>query len=317
MGDMAASHVTPVDHIYITHDAADQPGHGYIVRMPADGIVVNVDRMPNPNRPDYRIVIAHTCTLFTTFIHTGRPVEDLMAKVGELDLGANWYGAHFIKAGQKLADASTNTMDFMVHDAEVTLPGFVDPDSYDQEPWKIHTLDPFDFYEEPLRSQVLAFNPRTTEPVGGKIDYDIDGRLVGNWFVEDTNGYGGDGRMNYWETHLAIAYDYIDPSLLIVSLGDDFGIPEDACGVCAGAYAVRGNTPDPATVGMDSGLIKYELVGRIRPARGAPMFNDESNSIGVLIAEMLTDRTVRIEVVPGVSPASVSGFSNAAVVYGR
>ena len=317
MGAMSGSHVTPVDHIYITHDSANIPGHGYEVVMPADGIVVNVGRMPNPNRPDYRIVIAHTCTLFTTFIHTGTPVADLMARVGELDLGKSWYGAHAIAAGEKLADAQENTMDFMVHDAEVTLPGFVVPDSYANEAWKIHTLDPFDFYDEPLRSEVLAFNPRTAEPVGGKIDYDIDGRLVGNWFVDGTNGYSGDGRQNYWETHLAIAYDYINPSVLLVSIGADFGIPADACNVCAGAYGIKGNTPDPATIGPADGLVKYELVGRIRPAPGEAMFNDETESIGVMLAEMLEDRTLRFEVIPGVMPGNVAGFTDAALIYTR
>ena len=317
MGDMSGSHVTPVDHIYITHDSADVPGHGYEVVMPADGVVVSVGRMPNPNRPDYRIVIAHTCTLFTTFIHVGSPVEELMAKVGELELGSSWYGAHAIQAGQKLADASTNTMDFMVHDAEVTLPGFVSPALYENEPWKIHTLDPFDFYDEPLRSAVLAFNPRTAEPVGGKIDYDIDGRLVGNWFVEDTNGYTSDGRLNYWETHLAIAYDYIDPSMPLVSIGADFGIPDNACNVCAGAFAIKGNALDPATISTSDGLVKYELVGRIRPFPGAPMFNDESNSIGVMLVEMLDDRTLRFEVIPGVLPESLTDFTDAALIYTR
>lgn len=270
MGDMSGGHVTPVDHIYIPHDSPDVPGHGYVVWMPADGIVVQVDRMPNANRPDYRIVIAYSCRIFTTFIHTGDPNTELMALTGELELGANWHGVFPIKARDVLANASTNTMDFMVHDEEVILPGFIVPESYEGEGWKIHTLDPFDFYDEPLRSQVLVFNQRTAEPVGGKIDYDIDGRIVGNWFIEGTGGYsnGGavlDGYENYWETHLAIAYHYIDPTTLIISIGADVGIPDDACNVCAGAYGIKGNAPDPATVGVSDGLVKYELIGRIRP----------------------------------------------------
>jgi hypothetical protein len=322
MGAMAGSHVTPVDHIYITHDRPDEPGHGYVVVMPAGGIVIEVGRMPNPDRPDYRIVIAHTCRIFTTFIHTGEPVAELKALIGELDLGANWYGAFPIDAGDVLADASTNTMDFMVHDQEVTLPGFIVPETYIGEPWKVHTVDPFDFYDEPLRSQVLAFNPRTAEPVGGKIDYDVDGRLVGNWFVEGTGGYGnggnvGPGYVNYWDTHLAIAYHYIDPSTLIVSIGADTGIPKDACRVCAGAYGIKGNSPDPANIGVSDGMVKYELIGRIRLEPGAPAFNDEANSVGVFLAEMIDDRSVRIEVFPGVLPSAVQGFTDEAVVYTR
>ncbi|MCH8818271.1 MAG: hypothetical protein IIC92_11140 [Chloroflexi bacterium] len=316
MGLMAASHVTPVDHIYIFHDSFNEPGHGYVVRAPAGGNIVEVQRMPVPDRPDYRMVIAHTCTLFTTFIHTGELVPELRAVTGELKLGESWSGAFAIEAGQIVAGASSYSLDFMVHDQEITLPGFIIPDSYASEPWKIHTLDPFDFYDEPLRSQALAFNPRTAEPRGGKIDYDIDGRLVGNWFVEGTGGYGN-GRPNYWETHLAIAYDHYDPSVVVVSIGADTGIPEEVCNVCQGAYGVKNNTPDPATVGVSDGLVKYELIGRVRPEPGAPLFNDENNSIGVFLAEMIDDRSVRIEVFPGVGVASVTGFTSAAVVYTR
>ncbi|MCH8908147.1 MAG: hypothetical protein IH840_13745 [Candidatus Heimdallarchaeota archaeon] len=31
---------------------------------------------------------------------------------------------------------------------------------------------------------MLEKNPRTVEPFGGKIDYDIDGRLIGNWYLQ-------------------------------------------------------------------------------------------------------------------------------------
>ena len=63
MGAMSGSHVTPVNHIYITHDSTDLPGHGYVVRMPADRIAVEVGLMLNASRPDCRIVIAHTCRI--------------------------------------------------------------------------------------------------------------------------------------------------------------------------------------------------------------------------------------------------------------
>ena len=126
-----------------------------------------------------------------------------------------------------------------------------------------------------------------------------------------------DGYENYWETHLAIAYHYIDPTTLIISIGADVGIPDDACNVCAGAYGIKGNAPDPATVGVSDGLVKYELIGRIRPEPGAPTFNDESNSIGVFLVEMIDDKSIRVEAFPCVLPAGVSGFTDAAVVYTR
>ncbi|MFC1944114.1 hypothetical protein ACFLX5_01230 [Chloroflexota bacterium] len=37
----------------------------------------------------------------------------------------------------------------------------------------------------------MTKNIRQVEPPGGKIDHDVYGRLIGNWFVKGTNGYQG------------------------------------------------------------------------------------------------------------------------------
>ena len=77
-----------------------------------------------------------------------------------------------------------------------------------------------------VRTQLLARNRRTKKPFGGKIDYDIDGMLVGSWYRKGTGGYAGsDRRWDYWVGHLAFAYHNIDPTLVIVSLGDVEGRP--------------------------------------------------------------------------------------------
>jgi len=61
----------------------------------------------------------------------------------------------------------------------VKLKGFVVPEQFNhRDPHKTHVVDPFDYLDEPLRSRLLAVNPRKTKPLGGKIDYDVDGRLA-------------------------------------------------------------------------------------------------------------------------------------------
>jgi len=73
-----------------------------------------------------------------------------------------------------------------------------------------------------LRSQLLAKNKRKSAPLGGKIDFDVDGTASGNWFLLGTNGYGGltgEGGGNYWAGHLALARGNIDPALLVISMG--------------------------------------------------------------------------------------------------
>ena len=208
---------------------------------------------------------------------------------------------------------------------EVTLKGFIDPENYIFEPWKIHTADMFEHFAEPVRSQLLDKNIRQKEPRGGKIDYDIDGRLVGNWFVENSNGYMGiteqQGDYGYWNTHLAFAYDGLDPSLIIISMGNFNGE--------ATQFAVAGNKPDPADVSMANGLVKYELVpwqyiaedgkewDRQNFAKIAGARRYDENVAGVALVQMLEDRKIRFEAFPGKKASEIADFTGKAKIYER
>ena len=94
----------------------------------------------------------------------------------------------------------------------------------------------------------MAKSPRTAEPRGGRIDYDIDGRLVGSWFLEGTVDYSGGSTPTicgnrpcpYWTGHLSIAYDHIDPEQIRISIGADVGIGEEQCRECDSVYGVLG-----------------------------------------------------------------------------
>ena len=81
-----------------------------------------------------------------------------------------------IEAGQLIGTAGGG-FDFSVHDTKEYL-SFVVPEHYFEESFKMYTVDPYDYFAEPVRSQLLEKNVRKVEPFGGKIDYDIDGRLV-------------------------------------------------------------------------------------------------------------------------------------------
>ena len=63
--------------------------------------------------------------------------------------------------------------------------------------------------KEPLRSQLLALDERDIAPRWGKIDYDVNGKLVGNWFRVGSGGYAGmqRGGEGYWDGNLAVVYD--------------------------------------------------------------------------------------------------------------
>ena len=53
-----------------------------------------------------------------------------------------------IEAGQLLGYVGGQTLDFGVYDYEIVLPGFITPDLYNYEYWKVHTVDPFEYFPD-------------------------------------------------------------------------------------------------------------------------------------------------------------------------
>jgi hypothetical protein len=180
-----------------------------------------------------------------------------------------------------------------------------------RDPHKLHVVDPFDYVDEPLRTKLMSFNARKAKPLGGRIDYDIDGKLVGNWYREGTGGYAGlDRRWDYWVGHLTFAYHNIDPSQVIISIGDIDGR--------ARQFAVRGNSPDPGQISATDGLVKYSLIApNIDSRTGQPFARFEERYFGVLLVQLLEDRKLKLEVFPAKALAEVRDFSANAAIYER
>jgi hypothetical protein len=331
LGLMTGSHVTPVDHQYYYWTSLDVPVEQYTVHSPADGVVVEIAFQP----PDYRLVIEHSCDVYTIWIH----LEQLAGPLAWLDDAIPSGRPHYERipgsAGELIAyDGGTNGFDFSVHDARVTLLGFVRPESYVVERWKIHTVDPYDYFDEPVRSHLLTKNVRQVEPLGGKIDHDIPGRLMGNWFVEGTNGYAGIAQQSapaqpgrqagYWSTHLAIAPDAIDPRAIIVSM--------PSFGDHRAQVAIGNLDPHPADVSVATGLVKYELVGwaYVRESTGdhwgATSWEATDDIVvevyphhvdGTVLLRLLEDHRLKFEAFPGLRSHEVSDFTDAARIYER
>ena len=360
-GKLHGSHVTPTNHTYLTHNrlreyeeqaSAFRSGGSpkawvppFDVKSPADGLIIRIGTFPFRPAPegytgtleDHRVIIWHSCKVSTIFIHLSGLDPEVLKVTGKLEGGSQGWAASYdtgsipVKAGQVIGKVGAQGIDFSVHDTRVTLEGLQIPEHYQGDAWKIHAADPFDYFEEPVRSKLLEKNPRKTAPYGGKIDYDIKVRLVGNWFMEGTVDYGGGGSRNqaifcgnqpcpYWNGHLAIAYDHIDPQKVRISIGAETGITQQVCHVCQGAYGVKGNGPDPASVDTGSGLVKYDLVAR-EFIDGAgirePNRNVEDQVLGVFLAQVLGDTTIKVELLPGTTSSQVAGFSEKAKLYRR
>lgn len=318
LGLMSGGHVTPIDHHYFQNFG--NTGFDIEVYSPGEGVITEIQHMPGAKEgEDYRLVIQHTCTVSSIYIHIGVLSEKLQA---DAPTNHGYKGVKIpVTAGEIIGYYSTN-VDYNLVDLESTL-DFIMPDHYKPESWKIHVpRNTYDYFTDDVKNKLIAKSVRTIEPITGKIDYDVDGKLIGNWFVENTNGYEGIRKegTEYWNTHLAFAYEFTDPSLVIVSMGDFDGN--------ANQFAVKGNSPDPKSIGVESGLVKYELVSwghitqdgsewdktsfaKVKKAVGGTSVE------GTVLVEMLADRKIKFESFPGKEANEVDGFTANAKIYER
>ncbi len=318
MGLTASGHVTPSDHLYLVTKTVDQRCD---VLAMADGYIVNIQWRPKGNpdpavfdrEVDLKVIIEHSATCWSYVDHLDGLTDELRTRVGDtLKPGQPIQVRIPVKAGQVIGQVHGRTFDFAMVDTTVTRTGFVRPEQFlERDPWKLHTVDPFDYADEPLRSQLLALNPRQTRPLGGRMDYDVDGRLVGNWYRQNSGGYAGlNRRLDYWYGHLAFVYHHVEPGKVVVSLGNYQGQPRQ--------FWVKGNGPDPAQVSATDGLIKYELLwGQLGTAGQLQRRHDADVVQAVALAQLVSNRALKLEVFPGKTAAEVTGFTGAAQLFER
>ncbi len=325
-GLVTDGHVTPIDHQYYSPTVFNSPRDTYPVFAMADARLVEIESRDTERGIEYRMVFTMSCTFLYYYDLVTSLAPDIKA---EYDLKKNSQGYTRnidipVTAGQEIGKIGGQTLDFAVWDTTKPLAGFVNPVSYQTEQWKIYTADPLDYVTPEIRQQMINKYLRTVEPISGKIDYDIDGRLIGNWFLEGTNGYAGatgNTSGDYWAGHLSIAPEYIDPTAYIVSFGDyqgevkQFSIP-------------RGST-SPAEVSTATGLVKYGLRDwnyikengtdwdRFTLAKNLKLENSGSQSHGCVLLQLLEDRKLKMEAFPGKKCSQVSGFTAAAKFYTR
>ncbi len=318
-GLMTGGHVTPVNHHYFQNWGNTK--YDVEIYSPGKGRITSISRMPGAEEgKDYYMIIEFSCTVSSYWIYVSDPPEKIYSYIR----GKEYASVRIpVEAGELIGYYKDN-LDFALIDKEVNLTGFVAPDHYSLEWYKTHLVpDTYAYFDEPVRSQLIAKNPRTAEPISGKIDYDIDGKLVGNWFLEGTNGYSGNNPdpSKYWTGHLSFVYDYIDPERVVISIAG-YG------GQDSKQFGLRGNVPDPADVDVGSGLVEYELVdyeyvtpdGKVwdmsSVVNGLKTRSNEMVS-GVVLVQMTGNRKIKFEAFPGKIASEVDGFTANAKIYER
>jgi len=323
-GTLAGAHVTPIDHLYFYPKDMQNRDAAPVYAM-ADGYIVSyqerTQRVDNgaQQKGEYRIDIQHNCDVFSYFDLMTSLDPSIKDKVSSKENGKIRVP---VKAGQVLGRVGAQSLDTAIYNYSTTLTGFVNTKTYDGEPWKIHLDDFFKYFKDPIRSEMLAKNERKVEPYGGKIDYDIDGKLVGNWFEEGTNGYAGPkefqakpgvGGKGYWSGHLSIAPDAITPKNINISFGEYQGEAKQ--------FRATTSSPDPKLIGVESGLTKYEYTrytqqgGDFNPTGG--VMQGQNQVLGTVLFQLTETQKLKMEYFPGKMSSQVSAFTGSAKIYVR
>jgi len=174
LGSMNGDHVTPIDHQYYQALHDDQ----IEVTSPGDGIVTSVQRMNEGKDDDWRLIIEHSCSIESIYIHIDKLSEKLMK-----DIPPKQYSRLQTKIFEgEIIGWYDNNVDYNVVDYDIEI-GLLNKESFSvAEDWKIHVQDPFLYFNDEIKAKMISLSQRSVEPYGGKIDYDVDGTLIGMWF---------------------------------------------------------------------------------------------------------------------------------------
>ncbi|HXT15760.1 MAG TPA: hypothetical protein VN706_09025 [Gemmatimonadaceae bacterium] len=204
-----------------------------------------------------------------------------------------------VTAGQKLGTTLSNGygLDLGVVNENHVNAGFVAPNRYPQE-----TLDadaPLKYFVEPLRTHLYAHVLRLGSDLDGRIDYDVRGRLSGNWFLDGMATDASSSAPEQGDKQLSFAFDAYDPSQARISVGGQLAQ--------SGVFGIAAGDPSFGSIAVGQGITTLHLT---RQGGGGTLVN-----AGVLMVDLLAEDRVRVEMFPNAT--SRQDFTAAARFYRR
>ena len=328
-GQIVGGHITPIDHMYFY--SLEGPGgrYAYEVRAIQDAYIFNIETREvsvesnQKQEPDFRLDMVHTCTFGSYFDLVTKLSPELEKKWKE---NRNEYGdfqGAYVKAGELIGYVGNQSLDFGVYNYDEPL-YFINPEAYENiEPWKIYTHDPFPYFPENIRNELLDKMVRSSEPRSGRIDYDVDGTLSGNWFEVGTNFYEGVNKNKYFEGHFSLSLNDIDPNYWQIGIG--------FLDVYENVFLIQGNPLIPTEISVDSGKQIYELYSFEVYVENNPSKNwfreaySENDIFGIRLAskkgfvmlELVEKQLLQLEVFLNVEKDTINDFTDKSKVYER
>ena len=277
------AHTFPTDHAYLYHHLGSGTFTPIPVLAPAAGTIENT--YPGLNGEVKAWIRINS--QFTYYF-------DHIVLASGLATGSR------VDAGAVLGTSGGAALDFAVRDMGFNV-GFIAPARYGMD--TVHARSPFPYFTEPLRSQFYAKVQREGGELDGRLSFDLDGTLSGNWFAEDLPvASSSSNDVNVGSRQLAFARDVRFPDRQRVSIGG-FGI--------TGLYGVPPDAPDFAAITPGTGQVVYRLLEAGEP--GGPA---GTRQVALLVTQLLEGRRLRVEVVRD-QIATTAGFSSAAAFYVR
>ncbi len=302
-------HAFPTDHggFAFSQNVADL---FYNVYVPAAGTITEITYTES-NWPassgqtgtyrDWTIRIQHTNNFYSTFGHMSSPEASILAQAGTLQPDINNPVSIAVSAGQILGlcggrPGVVTGMDWYITDYTATSKTFITPSRYGRMLYSTHF---YDYCNSTLKGLYapLFFNPdespivtREVLPLGGKIDFDTAGKLVGNWFHNSITAT--EAAFAEYNKQISFVYDQYDPTKIRIT----FGGPEGAIGsstistplgLWVTTYQVENNLPDPASINLASGESVYLLRGLA--------INNEDTIEATLLVKIRDNSTVSVE----------------------
>jgi hypothetical protein len=302
----AGSHNIPSDHIYVQSPGKGD-SHFFDVFSVADGYLVQMDYQKkrwedgngNLNQlDDYGMTFQYSKNQFLMILHLTSVSPEIQSKIGELKEGDQNFFEIPVKAGQLLGKSggspTLGSVDLWAVDLNKKA-HFIHPERYGIKSG--NAVQALDYFAEPLKSQLIAKLPNRSEPRGGEFAYDIDGKLVGNWFPLSGNEKG--------MPTLSFFYYSMDPTIIQIGY-----MPTQM------VYIVKGNGPDPATIDRSSGIVKYEVMNH-RNTEGSSRKTTNFQSEGTFLVQMLENRKIKVELFEGKTATEVTKFDSNAIEYDR
>lgn len=263
--------------------------HGaYPVRAMSDGVIVALDA--------------------STGMVTMRVRDGIRIRIAGMTLKPSLWLGHVVRAGDELgafqATASRAGLAVRLMDATISPGAWLSPDRYGA---RTTTAFFVRYLADSVRSHAYAMVRRAAPDLEGRINYDQVGRLIGTWFdasapavssptlaseIANSSPFASvrvtelDPSADLAPIALTFAYDAERPGQVRIALGRGLLASLGMNGVRATGW----EDPDPANVGVGSGIVRYSLYSTDDEARiGRP---DRT-----LLVQLIDAETLRVEVV--------------------